>query len=119
MAAQKSNPLLLDLIGELRAASREREAPIWRDVADRLGKPRRVWAEVNVSRLERVLDEGDVAVVAGKLLGTGHLTKAVTVAAFQVSDGARERVEDAGGTVLTIQELMDKAPNGEGVRILG
>lgn len=119
MPATKSNPVLLDLIDALKAASREHDAAIWRDLALRLERPNRVWDEVNVSRLERVLAEGDVAVVAGKVLGAGRLTKPLTVAAFQFSLGARERVEEAGGTCLSIPELVEKVPSGEGVRILG
>lgn len=118
MAGTKSNPLLVSLIDALKEASREHDAPLWRDLAERLEKPRQSWAEVNVSRLERVLDEGETAVVAGKLLGTGHLTKAVTVAAFQASDGARRKVKDAGGEVIRIENLLEQDPSGTGVRIV-
>lgn len=119
MSTSKTNPVLVDLIDDLKEVAREESAPIWRDVAQRLQKPRRQWAEVNVSQLQRVLDDGDVAVVPGKLLGSGRLQKSVTVGAFQYSDGARETVEDAGGTVAYLEDLVDDHRSGEGVRILG
>lgn len=119
MPSQKSNPLLIQLIQDLKEASRDHDAPIWRDVAERLQRAHRNWAEVNVSRLQRVLDDGDVAVVPGKLLGTGRIRKSVTVAAFQASDGARTKVADAGGEVLGIEDLLESHPDGTEVRIVG
>lgn len=118
-ALRKTNPLLLALIEDLKAASREQEAPLWRDLADRLARPRRNWAAVNLSRVERHAAEGETVVVPGKLLGTGRLTKRVTVAAFQASASAREKVRAAGGEDLTLRELLVRNPKGSGVRILG
>ncbi|MBU89478.1 MAG: 50S ribosomal protein L18e, partial [Euryarchaeota archaeon] len=40
-------------------------------------------------------------------------------AAYSVSSGARSKIEDAGGRVITIRELMNENPEGSGVRILG
>lgn len=119
MPSSKTNPLLTQLISDLQEASREHDAPIWRDIADRLERPNRVWAEVNVSRLQRVLDDGDVAVVPGKLLGTGRIATSVTVGAFQWSKSAKTKVEEAGGEVLRIEDLLEDHPTGTEVRILG
>lgn len=119
MSSSKSNPVLVDLIDRLRTVARDEDAPIWREVAERLEGPNRNWAEVNVSHLQSVLDEGEVAVVPGKLLGDGHLVKPVTVGAFQCSDGARAAVEEAGGTYLPLEDLLDDHPDGSEVRLLG
>ncbi|MFQ6012610.1 MAG: 50S ribosomal protein L18e [Thermoplasmata archaeon] len=116
---RKSNPLLLALIRDLQTAAREHEAPIWRDVARRLARPRRLWAEVNLSRLQRHAADGEVLVVPGKLLGTGRLTKALRISALQASEAARAKVEAAGGQVLDLRELVEENPRGSGVRIMG
>jgi large subunit ribosomal protein L18e len=116
---RKSNPLLVALIDDLKAAAREHEAPIWRDLALRLARPHRVWAEVNLSRLERHTSAGEVVVIPGKLLGTGRLTKALRISAFQSSEAARSRVEAAGGQLLEIRDLVSENPRGSGVRIMG
>ncbi len=115
----KSNPFLLALIADLKTAAREHEAPIWRDIALRLSRPHRVWAEVNLSRLQRHAADGDVVVIPGKLLGTGRLTKTLRVSAYQSSEAARTGVEAAGGQVLEIRDLVNENPRGSGIRIMG
>jgi ribosomal protein L18E len=36
-----------------------------------------------------------------------------------MSAGARKKIEDAGGRVLSLRELMKENPKGTGVHILG
>ncbi len=60
---RKSNPVLVELIGSLKAAGRENQAPLWRDIASRLEKPSRNWAQVNLSKIDAHLGDGETAVV--------------------------------------------------------
>ncbi|MEL0100700.1 MAG: uL15 family ribosomal protein [Euryarchaeota archaeon] len=53
------------------------------------------------------------------MLGSGELSSKHDVAAYSVSAGAREKIEAAGGRVLTLPELMNENPSGSGVYILG
>jgi len=115
----KTDPNLVALISELKRESREKDSAIWRDIALRLEKPSRNWAEVNLSKLERYANEGDVIVVAGKVLGAGILKKKVTVAAFKFSESASEAIEKAGGKKMSITELVADNPAGTGIRIMG
>ncbi len=115
----KNNPELIKLLTELRIQAKKKNAPIWRDIAERLERPLRVWPEVNVSRIERYANEGDVIIVPGKVLGSGVLTKKVTVAAWKFSKGAKEKIESVGGKTMTIKELIKKNPKGSNVRIMG
>ncbi len=115
----KTDPNLMLLIDELKKESREKETAIWRDIALRLEKPSRNWAAVNLSRLERYCNEGDVIVVPGKVLGAGNLNKKITVAAYRFSDSAKKAIEEAGGKNLSIIELVRENPQGSGVRIMG
>lgn len=114
----KSNPVLVDLIADLKNKGRENEAPLWRDIALRLEKPSRNWAQVNVSKLDQHVRDGEHVVIAGKLLGTGEVTKAHTVVAFNASASAVEKISAAGGKVLTLQEGVAAFPKGEKCRIL-
>ncbi|MCU0861291.1 MAG: 50S ribosomal protein L18e [Methanomassiliicoccales archaeon] len=116
---KKTDPNLVALIDSLKAASREKGAAVWRDIALRLEKPSNNWAEVNLSKLERYANEGDIIVVPGKVLGAGSISKKLTVAAFKFSDSAAKKIEDAGGRKLTIPELVRESPSGRDVRIMG
>lgn len=117
--ATKTNPALAALIHDLKRRAGEQQAPIWRDVAVRLEKPTRRQATVNLSTLERSLQKGETAIVAGKVLSAGSITKPVTVAAWGFSDAARAKIAAAGGSALSIAELAQKNPSGSKVRILG
>jgi large subunit ribosomal protein L18e len=116
---RKTNPYLINLVERLKRESFEQKAPVWRDVAERLMKPRRNWAEVNLSRIERYADTDDIIVVPGKLLGAGVISKKVTVAAFKCSEAAREKIAKAGGKSMSIEELLEINPKGSKVRIMG
>jgi large subunit ribosomal protein L18e len=119
MTGTKSNPVLVGLIHDLKAAGRENEAPIWRDIALRLERPSRNWAQVNISKLELTVRDGENVVVPGKLLGTGDVAKAFTVVAFKASESAKAKIIAAGGKVLTMKEGITAFPKGEKCRIVG
>ncbi len=115
----KSNDELVALLTSLRKASKKEGAPIWGDLAKRLQRPSRSWAEVNLSRIARVAPKGSTVVVAGKVLGAGALSHPVTVAAFSFSGSARAKISAAGGEAMSIGQLMEKVPGGSQVRIIG
>ena len=115
---KKSDPNLVLLIDVLKKESREKGAEIWRDIALRLEKSKQNWAEVNLSKLERNASENDVIVVPGKVLGSGSLSKKLTVAAYDFSESAKKKIAAAGGKHLTIPEMVKKHPDGSGIRIM-
>ena len=115
----KTNPHLQRVVRELREVSRKAEAPIWRDVAERLERSRKNWSEVNLSRLNRYAVKGEQIVVPGVVLATGEITTAVTVAAFRSSEAARKKIEAAGGRAIGLLELAVQNPKGSGIRIMG
>ena len=116
---RKTNADLVGLIDQLKAQSRDTGAALWRDVAKRLSKSRKNWAQPNLSRVTRYAPEGATILVPGKLLGSGEVTGNRTIAAYSVSSSARAKIEAAGGRVLTYGELMNENPNGNVVIILG
>ncbi|MBU4374738.1 MAG: 50S ribosomal protein L18e [Euryarchaeota archaeon] len=115
----KTNPQLLNLISGLKNQSREKEAPLWRDIALRLERPTRNYPEVNLSRINRYTKEKDVILVPGKVLGAGELNHQLTVAAVSFSGSAKNKITAAGGSCLSIEELMNRNPEGSRVRIIG
>ena len=97
MKSCKTNPQLIATIDTLKAKTRETEAAIWRDIALRLEKPKRNWAEANLR---------------------GNISKKITVAAYDFSDAAAKAIVAAGGKTLTLEELAEANPKGTGVRIM-
>jgi len=118
MQKRKSNPNLVKLIDELLVASAKNEAKVWKDIAERIAKPRRLYAEVNVSKIERYAKDNETIIVPGKVLGSGKINKKVTVAALSFSESAKRKIENAGGKCLTITQLLEENPKGSGVRIM-
>lgn len=116
---KKTNPNTIRLVRFLKARARTESAPIWRDVAERLEKPSRNWAEVNLSTIQRYASEGDVILVPGKVLGAGYLNKKVSVGSFSISQSARKKIEEAGGSYKDLREMAKENPKGSGIRIMG
>jgi len=50
--------------------------------------------------------------------GAGKLEHKATVAAWKFSETAKRKILDAGGEVLTIEELIERNPKGIGVVIM-
>ena len=113
----KTNPRLQSLIAELKSVSRESGANVWQDIADRLEKPRRTHAEVNLGRIERYAQEDETVVVPGKVLGSGVLEKNVTVAAVDFSSTARTKIDQVGDAV-DLERAVEGNPEGNDVRVI-
>jgi large subunit ribosomal protein L18e len=113
----KTNPRLQSLIAELKAVSRDSGAGVWQDVADRLEKPRRTHAEVNLGQIERYAREDETVVVPGKVLGSGALEKNVTVAAVDFSSTARQKIDHVGDAV-NLEQAVETNPDGSDVRVI-
>lgn len=112
-----TNPIVKDLITEIRTHGYKEKSKFLIRLAKLLEKPRRRKVEVNLSKLNRVCKENDMIVVPGKVLD-GLLSKAITVAAVNFSHKARKNLDKAGGKALTIRELIHKNPKGSDVRII-
>lgn len=114
---RSENPELVRTLVELKRAARAHDAPIWADVAEHLARARHQRTPVNVGHLERLVAAEATVVVPGKLLAQGRLSKKLTVAAFHFSAEARSKIHHAGGSAITIEELLKAKPKGQGVRL--
>ncbi|UXD21535.1 50S ribosomal protein L18 [Ignicoccus pacificus DSM 13166] len=116
MAARRkfTNIVLRKTLDELRKT----KSPFWKRVYELLSRPARERVVVNVSKINRYANDGDVVVVPGKVLGAGDIEKKVTVAAFSFSYTAVEKITQAGGKVMHISELVKENPKGKGLKII-
>ena len=115
----RKNIQLATLIHELKKAASENNVALWKRIANDLEKPTRNTRIVNLSKLEKFSNEGEMIIVPGKVLGSGELTKKMTVAAFKFSDSAKEKIVSAKGSTLDIFEMLKKNPKGQKIRIIG
>lgn len=113
-----TDPNTRALINALKRASSKNDARIWKRVAELIARPNRTRAEVNVGKIARHTNAGDIVVIPGKVLGSGVLPHKVTVAALNASTTARSIIVGAGGSLITISELIAQHPKGAGVTIL-
>jgi len=114
MTREKDNQLLASLIENL---SKEKK-PIWKRVRKELDRPRRSRVEVNLSKLQAFGADNGTVLIPGKVLGSGDLSKKLTVAAFSFSGTAKKLIAAAGGQAITIDALHKANPEGRDVRIL-
>lgn len=113
-----SNDLMRSLIEDIRAKGYKKNSRFLLTIAEKLNKPSRRRAEINVSKINRYASEGETVIVPGKVLSVGLMEKKVTVAAWRFSEQATEKIEKAGGKCISISELLKTNENGKGVRIL-
>ncbi|MFH1775004.1 MAG: 50S ribosomal protein L18e [Methanobacteriota archaeon] len=116
--SKSTNPVLLGLIEELKKKAHAEDAPIWRSLAKSLTGSSSRKAQVNISRIARYTEKGDVVAVPGKVLGAGTIAYPVTVAAFNFSKQAREKILSAGGRCISLRDLTSEFPKGSNVKII-
>lgn len=110
-----TNPNLSKLIQDLRILSFKEDVNIWKSIANELEKPTRRRRSVNLSKIDRYSKENETILVPGKVLGTGSVSKNITIAAYQFSESAKKKLKN----YLLIQDLMEKNPKGKDIRIIG
>jgi len=114
-----TNPSLRRLVRKLRTKGKRSGARLWLELAERLLRPRRARAEVNLSHINRHAQGDDVTVVIpGKVLAAGKLDRPLTIAAFKFSAPAARKIRAAGGKAITISELLEMNPRGKNVILM-
>jgi len=109
-----TNQELVELIAELKAEGYKGNKFLAR-LAEELEKPTRRRREVSLSNINRTARDGETIVVPGKVLD-GKVDKKLTIAAWKFSAQAMESIANAGGKIMSIQELIK---SGKSARIIG
>ncbi len=112
------NPELKRVIQTLNAASRKGGKAIWGALAEELDKSKRSRVIVNLSKISRHTEAGDVVAVPGKVLAAGSLSHPVTVAAYSFSEGAREKIAGAGSRAISLLDLLEEGVEPSRIKIL-
>ena len=113
-----TNPVLKQLIENLRKKSFETNSNFLKDIAEKLNKPRRQRVEVNLSHIDKYAEKDETVIVPGVVLGFGELTKPLTISAWKFTGSAKAKIEQSKCKALSIEELVSKNPKGNKVRIM-
>ena len=113
-----TNPILKQLIEDLKRKSVEKQSNFLKDIAEKLNKPRRQRVEVNIADIERHVKKNETIIIPGVVLGYGELTKPVTICAWKFSKPAKEKILKSKGKTMSIEELVNKNPRGTKVRMV-
>ena len=116
--SKTTNPELIQLITLLKKESREKQVAIWLDIAEYLSKTRSQRISVNLSKINRNTKRAETVIVPGKILGSGSINHAVTVASFGASEKAKAKLSAAKAKYLSIPELLEKNPKGANIKII-
>ena len=114
-----NDSIIAETVWTLRMAFKRTKAPLWKDLERRVLISRRNRPEVNVDKLSKFTEDGDVVVVPGKILGAGNLGHSVIVYAYSISKLASLKISKAGGQILGLTDFIEKYPHGSGVKIVG
>jgi large subunit ribosomal protein L18e len=108
-----------DIKWTLRNAYKKTKTPLWKTLEKKIESSRSNRSEINIGKLENLTKDGENIIVPGKVLGNGTLTHKLNITSFSISISAMKKIFDAGGKVITINDLVNQHPNGKGVRIIG
>jgi large subunit ribosomal protein L18e len=108
------NPILRSAI----ALFKKEKANIWSDVAEKLNRSTRSRVEVNLSQINRSANDGETIVVPGVVLSSGNISKKVNVAAWRFSAAAKNKIKNAGGKTMTIEQAQKENPKGTNLRLM-
>jgi large subunit ribosomal protein L18e len=92
---------------------------IWREVFNWLNKPNNERVAINISKINRNTKENEIVLVPGKVLSNGNLDhKLASIAAVSFSKSAREKISNDGVITETIEDLLNRNPEGRNVKII-
>ncbi|NMC05449.1 MAG: 50S ribosomal protein L18e [Candidatus Lokiarchaeota archaeon] len=92
---------------------------VFKEIASILKGARRARPEANLAHINRVVKDGDVIVVPGKVLGSGALEhKNVTIGALAWSESVAEKAKTAGAKLLSLPQILEQYPNGSNIRLV-
>jgi large subunit ribosomal protein L18e len=115
----KDSNELQGLIEELRKQSSIQKVKLWRRLADDLSRPTRIRRIVNLYKIQQFAKDNETIIVPGKVLGTGEINRKISIAAYNFSDQAVDKLKASKCKVMRISEIVNENPKGKRVRILG
>ena len=99
---RKKNPELVETI------MKAKKNGMWVEIAGMLSCPSRRMTNANLDEIDSKSKEGDMVVVAGKVLGSGNITKRIKLVAFSFSKSAEDKLKKAKIDYSMIKDEIEK-----------
>ena len=113
-----TNQELFDIISQLKKYSTKTGVGTFKAVAAKLAGPASQRAQVNLSKIDKVVKAGETIIVPGKVLGDGQLSKKVNIIAYSISSSALDKLKSSQSTYTSINDYLSKNPKDK-PRIIG
>ena len=113
-----TNQVVIHMAKELKVASKKNKAPIWSRLAEMALKPTRARNVLNLGQLDKFVNDNDIVVVPGKVLGTGNISHKITLCSFSISSSGAKKIVQSGGKIIDVTQLIKNNPTGKGVKII-
>ena len=110
ISKQTSNKTSKYLVNTIREATKN---PAWTLVAGILSGPKRKRMNANISELA----DKKAIIVCGKVLSEGNVNSKMKVVALNFSEGAKEKLLNAGCEVVTILDEIKKNPEFKDIEV--
>lgn len=108
------------IITALRLKSKEKKQGFWKDIAERLEKPRRIHASVNLEKIEKLKNKhGDkLFIVPGKIIGELEKESKIKVSALSYSKSALKSITEKKGNAYNFNDLLEMEVKSNDVLII-
>merc|ERR1712184_125475 len=119
--ATKSDDLYLNMLVKLyRFLARRTDSKFNNIVLKRLFMSRSNRAPMSLSRLSSKIKDNKTVVVVGTVTNDTRVQQVpkMKLAALRVSETARKRILEAGGEIITLDQLAQQAPLGQNTQLL-
>ena len=113
------NQMTIQMVRDLKNASKKNDAPIWLKLAKSALKSNSNQKTINLKRIDENSNDGNAVVIAGKVLATGTISHKIILSSFSISNSAAKKIKESGGEVLKFSEMIERFPTGNGVKIIG
>jgi large subunit ribosomal protein L18e len=117
----KSNDLYLNMLVKLyKFLARRTDSKFNKILLHRLFMSRSNRAPLSLSRLSSKVQEGKTVVVVGTVTNDNRIQAVpkMKIAALRVTETARKRILEAGGEIITLDQLAQQAPLGQNTQLL-
>ncbi len=103
-------------IAETALAAKNQKA--WMKIAQLVSGSRKKYPSVNLDRISKESENGDIIVIPGKILGNGNLDKKIKICALYFSDSATQKIKESKSEMVKIIDEIKNNPSANGVKII-